>query len=780
MVDLRLIDRGLAVLLSVGGLADAASQPHRELNVLAIVSLVVLTGSVAWRRLNPALTTLVAVAGFAAFQLASRYAGDGAFEVAAIALNFYLLGRRAHNRASVFVCAVVFAAWLAGATVVAYSVPGGSVGAVLGAWALLGGLPFAVGRTLASRRALTRELERSAARLAGEQELRARGAAVEERDRMMRELHDVIAHNVSVMVIQTSAARRVAHADLEAARNAVQAVESSGREALVELRRIVGAVRFGYGELAGSAAPGLSQLDALADRARAAGLPVALNVEGQHASLSPGLNLVTYRVVQEALTNAIKHAGPARARVNVSIDAQAVELEVSDTGHGPARGHESDGAGHGLIGMSERVALYGGELRTGRSAGGGFEVRARIPLDGVTASLPRAAASSESVPAAVAASDRVRRPWLDPLLAAVSLAVFEIEVLTSSHRGGVLVLNMIVLAAVALAGVWRRRSPLLFLIAVGALVTALDAGLTSLSNLPLIGLYIALVPTYTVAAWEGGRRAVIGLAIFICGSAINTLLLTHGTIGDVFGATFAMSAAWAAGQAIRARHRIINELERTSARLVAEHEARARLAVAGERSRIARELHAAVAQTVAAMVVHAEAARSLLGGDLRQADMAMGAIEDTGRQTLGEMRRILGVLRDVDDRDELEPQPGVDQIYALIERARERGQPIELSVDGEPGTLPAGVDLGIYRILEEALRTAHQQQGSTVSVALHFGEEDLELHLTAGCHGPSGWPTDAMRERVALCGGQLDTDALDEDRWQFAARLPRGLQEALV
>lgn len=597
---------------------------------------------------------------------------------------------------------------------------------------------------------------------------------------MMRELHDVIAHNVSVMVIQTSAARRVAHADPDAARDAVQAVERSGREALVELRRIVGVVRFGHGELAGSAAPGLSKLDALADRARAAGLPVELRVEGQHASLSPGLNLVAYRVVQEALTNSIKHAGPARAQVNVSIDAQAIELEVSDTGHGPTRGHDGDGSGHGLIGMSERVALYGGELHAGLSAVGGFDVRARIPLAGVTASRPAAPFSSEHASVAAAASDRVRWPWLDPLLAAVSLAAFEIAVLTSSHRSGPLVLNMTVVATVALAAVWRRRSPLLFLIAVGALVTALDAGLTSLSHLPLVGLYTALVPTYTVAAWEQRRKALLGLTIFIFASAINTLILTHGTVGDVLGATFAMSASWAAGRAIRARYTIISELERTSARLVAEREARARLAVAGERSRIARELHAAVAQTVAAMVVHADAARSLLHGDPAQADIAMGAIEDTGRQTLGEMRRILGILRDADDVDELQPQPGVDHIYALIQHARERGQPIELSVDGEPGTLPAGVDIGLYRILEEALKSVPQQQGSALSVALRFGGAELELHLRARCQGPSGWPTAAMRERVALCDGEFDTSTQTEDGWHFNAVMPCGLQGALA
>jgi signal transduction histidine kinase len=158
----------------------------------------------------------------------------------------------------------------------------------------------------------------------------------------------------------------------------------------------------------------------------------------------------------------------------------------------------------------------------------------------------------------------------------------------------------------------------------------------------------------------------------------------------------------------------------------------------------------------------------------------MGAIEDTGREALAEMRRILGVLRHAEDVGEREPQPGVAQIYTLIQRARERGQPVELSVDGEPGTLPVGVDLGIYRILEDALDSVRQQSGGTVGVALRFGEQNLELRLTARCVGPSGWPTDAIRERVALCGGQLQAEAHDENGWQFAVCVPRGLQGALA
>jgi signal transduction histidine kinase len=784
--DPRVVDWVLAALLTVGALADAASEPHRKLDALAIVSLIVLTSSVAWRRRDPVLATLVAVTGLMAFQRASVYNGDGSVEGAVIALNFYMLGRSSGGRESALVSAVVFGYWLAGAVVLAYSTAGGSVGEVLGPWALFGGLPFAIGRTLTTRGALTRELEANAARLESEQELRAHHAAGEERNRMARELHDVIAHGVSVMVIQCSAARRVARADLEAAGKALEVVESSGRDALVELRRIVGVLRRGNDELAGSAAPGLSQLDALVDRARASGLPVKLRVDGQRSALSPGLDLVAYRVVQEALTNVIKHAGPVSTEVKVSFNARELALKVSDTGRGPARERgpvrereDHNGPGHGLVGMSERVALYGGELSTGPRAGRGFEVSARIPWD-ATVSAARALgapASGDTVPPA--AADQVRWPWLDPLLAGALLVVFEIAVLSSGQRRGSLPLNLIVLAGMALAAVWRRRSPLLFLIVVAALAAVMSDALTPLNKLPLSATYFLLVPTYTVAAWEHRPKAALGLATYIGGSAVGSLIVDRGTVGAFAGAAFLICAAWAAGRAIRARRLLTSELKRTSARLADEREDRARLAVAGERSRIARELHAVIARSVAAMVVQAEAARGLLDRDLVRADTAMGAIEDTGRQALAEMRRILGVLRHPEDVGERQPQPGVHQIYALIQRSRDSGQPVELSIDGDPGILPAGVDLGIYRILEAALNSIHQA-GGAVGVALRFGDEDLELQLTARCQGPSGWPTDVMRERVALCGGQLQADARGEDGWQFVARMPRGLQGALA
>jgi signal transduction histidine kinase len=272
---------------------------------------------------------------------------------------------------------------------------------------------------------------------------------------------------------------------------------------------------------------------------------------------------------------------------------------------------------------------------------------------------------------------------------------------------------------------------------------------------------------------------VFALAFLLASAAISELIAQRQPVGNLVGAGFTISAAWAAGRAIRARRSLAAELQTMSVRLATEHEDRAQLAIAGERSRIASELHALVARRVAAIVVQAGGARSMLVHDHRLADAAMGAIEDSGRRTLADMRRILGVLRHNGDRGELEPQPGVAQVYALIQRARERGQPVELSVDGEPGTLPAGVDLGVYRILEDALESARRQLEPVVGVALRFRAEDLELRVTARCEGPNGWPTDAMRERVVLCDGALVDEGLDEDGWHFIARLPRGMQGAV-
>jgi signal transduction histidine kinase len=210
-----------------------------------------------------------------------------------------------------------------------------------------------------------------------ERDVAAREAVVEERARIARELHDAIAHNVSMMVVQAGAERRVLDGTRGSTREVLETIESIGRGALTEMRRLVGVLRSDTtDELAPQ--PGLGDLPTLVTQVREAGLPVELRIEGEARELPVGIELSAYRIVQEALTNALKHAGRARASVRVRYGADSLELEIVDDGGGaPA---SVDGGGHGLAGMRERVALYGGRLDAGRRPSGGFAVRVLLPI----------------------------------------------------------------------------------------------------------------------------------------------------------------------------------------------------------------------------------------------------------------------------------------------------------------------------------------------------------------------------------------------------------------
>ena len=230
-----------------------------------------------------------------------------------------------------------------------------------------------------SRRAEhARELAERARRLEHEQVAAAERAVVEERQRIARELHDVIAHSVSVMTVQAGAVRRLLLPGQERERQALEAVEATGREALTEMRRLVGLLRDRGSMPEFAPQPGMGTIDSLLDGVRAAGLPVELEIDGQPRELGAGVDLAAYRVVQEALTNALKYAGPAHAWVAVRWEQDALELEIANDGRGDGDG---TGGGHGLAGMRERVSLYGGVIESGPRAGGGYVVRARLPLE---------------------------------------------------------------------------------------------------------------------------------------------------------------------------------------------------------------------------------------------------------------------------------------------------------------------------------------------------------------------------------------------------------------
>ncbi len=212
-----------------------------------------------------------------------------------------------------------------------------------------------------------------------EQELRAHEALAEERARIARELHDLVAHHVSVMVVQAGAERHALADGSVSTHETLSSIEQAGRQALAEARRLLGVLRRGDDQEELEPQPSVEQLDFLVGQVRRAGLSVTLVVEGDQVPLPAGVDLCAYRIVQEGLTNALKHAGPARAQVLLRYLPQWVVVEVHDDGQGSPQPN-GGGAGHGLIGMRERVALYGGTLTVGPCDGGGFEICARIPL----------------------------------------------------------------------------------------------------------------------------------------------------------------------------------------------------------------------------------------------------------------------------------------------------------------------------------------------------------------------------------------------------------------
>ena len=240
--------------------------------------------------------------------------------------------------------------------------------------------PWLAGQSLRTREAQAAELREVAAQLEREGEQRARAARAEERLRIARELHDVIAHSISVMTIQAGAARTLLDTEPERAVEPLRRVAESGRQTLGEMHRLLGAIRHDD-EVDDSGEPTLASLSSLVEHYRVAGLPVEVDVTGTPQPLAAGLDLTAYRIVQEALTNSLKYAGPATARVVVRFSAQTLDLEIADDGSGSGA---ASGSGHGLVGMRERVTMYGGELRAGPSPGGGFAVHARLPL-GVSA-----------------------------------------------------------------------------------------------------------------------------------------------------------------------------------------------------------------------------------------------------------------------------------------------------------------------------------------------------------------------------------------------------------
>ncbi|MEX2194895.1 MAG: sensor histidine kinase [Thermoleophilaceae bacterium] len=341
---------------------------------------VAMTAPLVWRRLAP----LPVLAAIFAPLFAMRAAGqelDSLYIMVALILAFNAVGAYCERRRAIVglgMGLLLLAVLLVFENLVS---SGSGETPAAGDFIFLGGIlgvVWAGSVALRERSLRTGELEQRADRLERERDERARAAVEEERARIARELHDVVAHSVSVIAVQTGSMRRRLTRERPSDAEELSAVERTAREALAEMRRLLGLLRSDDDGHSLAPQPGMGQLERLVGQVRAAGLPVELVVQGEPRVLPPGVDLAAYRIVQEALTNVLKHAHAGRAAVVVRHTRRGLELEITDDGRGPSDTAPVDG--HGLVGMRERVALYGGSLDAGPGREGGFTVQATLPV----------------------------------------------------------------------------------------------------------------------------------------------------------------------------------------------------------------------------------------------------------------------------------------------------------------------------------------------------------------------------------------------------------------
>jgi signal transduction histidine kinase len=375
-----LVDVGVAVLLvAMTAVAcwvspNPVGTPVAGPGWLLAVFPVLFAAPLAWRRSAPLVAVVVPLAALTGQALLTGDSPEGLEVILVVGLAMYSVAAHAARRTAV----VGLAAGLSAYAVYAltnHDIRTGRAGelwagsffllAMVAAW--LAGLFVRVRRDERGRRDDAADLER-----------RTEQAATAERARLARELHDVISHTLSVVVLQAAGARAAGNATPAT----LEKIENSGRESLTEMRRLLDVLRRDGADGALAPQPGAADLPALAAQLTDAGLPVRLTVDGDVGDLPPALGLSVYRIVQESLTNVLKHAGTADAQVTVRADADAVVVDVVDDGAG---GTDTRGGGHGLVGMRERVALFRGELTAGPCPTGGFAVHARLPRDGPSA-----------------------------------------------------------------------------------------------------------------------------------------------------------------------------------------------------------------------------------------------------------------------------------------------------------------------------------------------------------------------------------------------------------
>jgi signal transduction histidine kinase len=367
-----LVDSFLAAVLAVFGLAAMLHQPWPYVPITLL-----LVAPVAIRRQIPTTAFMIAaVAGLWQLAIGGPTGADLAILVLLYTVAAYRPRRQSTAAAAICmvggcVAIIVWSPDGPGAKLIMQLLVGGVLfgGSTLSAWVL--------GDSMRYRRGYYAALEDRAARLEAERDAQAKVATAAERARIARELHDIIAHHVSVMVVQADGAGYALRSDPVRAEMAIKAISATGRQALTEMRRLLGVLRGADEQAQMTPVPGIGELRELLDQARAAGLAVSYTLSGVPRELPEGAGLAAYRVVQESLTNTRKHAGlAASAAVTLRYEPDGLVVEVTDDG---VASLPADSAGHGLAGMRERIEMYGGTVQAGPLPGGGFGVRARLP-----------------------------------------------------------------------------------------------------------------------------------------------------------------------------------------------------------------------------------------------------------------------------------------------------------------------------------------------------------------------------------------------------------------
>jgi signal transduction histidine kinase len=342
---------------------------RQQLGAGDVVVMLLLSAPLALQRDRPLLTICALMAGLCLLNAAVIDSSDLTAVFMLVFGPAFCLGR--HETRGRMLLGLL--AYLAGFTLAETLSPAFDPGAYAAIAFFV--LPsIALGRGVRTRTALVDELAAVNEGIAAEREARAHAAAEQERARVARELHDIVAHALSVMVLQATGARLAVARDPGAAEHALGVVAHAGADAVAETHRLLGVLR-GHGDVP---AAGLARIETLVERARSAGLDLEVSLEGESRGLPPTLDLAAYRIAQEAVTNAVKHAAPTRARLRVSVGADALEVVVEDDGRADAA-RPGPGTGNGLLGMRERVELHGGKVEAAERAGGGFRVRAWLP-----------------------------------------------------------------------------------------------------------------------------------------------------------------------------------------------------------------------------------------------------------------------------------------------------------------------------------------------------------------------------------------------------------------